>query len=75
MAALDKFYLVGTGKISGTYADSFHRISHDGKIGLNLDRDPSPHEIDRILSDVKRHRAVLLMELADLDAVESLFNK
>lgn len=73
MSVLDKFYLVGTGKISGTYADSFHRISHSGKIGLDLNRAPTKFEIDRILSDAKRHRAVLLMELADLDAVEALF--
>lgn len=73
MAALDKYYIVATGKIGGTYADTFHRISHSGKIGLYLDRDPTKAEIERILSDAKRHRAVLLMELADLDAVEALF--
>lgn len=63
---------IARGQISGTYADSFHYLSRTGKTGYHLDRDPYPEEKERMLSDLRRHREVLVQELTNLALAERL---
>lgn len=72
---MKKHFAVAKGRISGTYADSFHLISEDGKIGYNLDRDPSPAQISDIIDDIRRHRETLLNELLSLSLAEKALTK
>ena len=68
---LPEHFVVATGKISGVYADSFHSVWGDGTIGLTeYRREPDPDEMERILSDIRRHRAVLVCELQHLQRAE-----
>lgn len=70
-----KWYCIATGRISGTYADNFHRISSDGLTGYYMDREPTPQEKKEMLADIVRHREVLTNELASLAAAEKLLLK
>lgn len=67
-----EWYIIAAGRISGTYADYFHRISSDGKTGYYMDRDPTPEEKELMLKDIIRHRERLVQELTDLAAAEKL---
>ena len=75
----EEFYLVGKGRISGTYADGFHRIDASGLprslVGHAIDghaitREFYEGEREQILSDIRRHREVLIRELKDLEEAE-----
>lgn len=70
-----EWYVIARGRISGTYADNFHRISSDGKIGYHMDRDPAPEEKEQMLADIVRHREVLIQELNGLAKAEALLKK
>jgi hypothetical protein len=74
-AHVKAWYVIAKGRISGTYADDFHRISSDGKVGYHMDRDPSPEEKRQMLIDIVRHREKLIQELNDLAKAEALLKK
>lgn len=65
-----KIYVVGAGQISGTYADYFHKVREDGKVGYFADRVPTDLERTRILEDIRRHREILVQELTALANAE-----
>lgn len=72
----EQVFLIAKGKISGTYADGFHRITASGKTGYYLDRDPTPEEKELMLTDIARHREIIMLELVGLYAAEkALTNK
>ena len=65
-------FVVARGRISGTYADSFHHILGDGSLDIaGFRRVPNPVEREEILSDIRRHRKILLCELQSLSGAEA----
>ncbi len=68
-----KFFLVGKGRIGGTWADNFHCINEDGTVGgPQYARKMSPSERKQIAIDIERHRAKIVEELADLDKAKQI---
>lgn len=73
-----KTFLVGRGRISGTYADGFHHVREDGKMYSVIDnggRDFYRGELELVLSDIKRHREKLLEELKELEEAERVLSE
>ncbi len=67
-------YVVGKGRIGGTWCDSFWCVNEDGTIGGQYARCMAPSERETLLADIQRHRQKLLEELAELDAAERILN-
>lgn len=74
MDASSDVYLIGKGKISGTYCDYFWKINSEGKVGYEFCRYPFAEEIQQMLNDIGRHRTSLLQELDELEKAEQLLN-
>lgn len=74
-AVSSDLYLIGKGRISGTYCDSFWKINSEGKTGYQCFRYPFAEEIPKMLSDIAKHREQLLKELDDLSKAEDLLRR
>lgn len=62
--------LVPSGRISGTYSETYHKVNLDnGSIGYGLDRQPSHDEKMAIVADAQRAIAMLKKELDELEEV------
>jgi hypothetical protein len=68
-------YLIGKGRIGGTYCDSFWKINSEGKTGYQCFRFPFAEEIPLMLADIRRHRQQLRKEMEDLDNAEELLKR
>ena len=72
---MSDLYLIGKGRIRGTYCDSFWKINSEGKTGYQCFRYPFLEEIPLMLADICRHRAQLRKEMEDLDNAEELLKR
>lgn len=70
-----ELYLIGKGRIGGTYCDSFWKVDSEGKTGYQCFRYPFAEEIPKMLSDIARHRKQLRKELNDLAKAEKLLKR
>jgi hypothetical protein len=72
---LPKLLVIGKGRISGTYCETFWSFNEEGKTGYGCERYPYAEEIPLILADLRRHRKILRKELADLKKAERLLKR
>jgi len=70
-----KRLIIGKGRISGTYCESFWPFNEEGKTGYECYRYPYTEEILQMIEDVRRHRKILRKELADLKKAEQLLKR
>lgn len=70
-----KLLVIGKGRISGTYCETFWPFNEEGKTGYGCTRYPFAEEILPMIADLRRHRKILRKELADLKKAERLLKR
>lgn len=70
-----KLLMIGQGRISGTYCESFWPFNNEGKTGYGCYRYPFAEEIPLILADLAKHRKQLRKELQELAQAERLLKR
>jgi hypothetical protein len=75
MAKQPELYVIGQGRIAGTYCESFWPFNSEGKTGYECYRYPFAEEIPLILTDLARHRKQLRKELSELAKAERLLKR
>lgn len=75
MTKKPELYVIGQGRIGGTYCESFWGLNSEGKTGHECYRYPFAEEIPLILADLARHRKQLRKELSELAKAEKLLKR